>query len=183
MANLVFLDDCGFELAAFFDELTIAGHNFELFATTDEFIDYVCTGARIDIFVIDLILPDFKIRFEGKNIDTNRGMEAGLHVIKILRACGYSQPIVVLSQRVEDGAIEATLKQEVGTDNIAFVNKNRCPTVKFLKMIDETFDKGKIENSEKWGFLNIFGESLEIKPSIYGVTFDVKAAFQKLLGK
>ncbi len=176
MKNIVFLDDSPFQLEETIAELKLRGYSVSIFETTSKLFAHIEAGNPIDLFVLDVQLPEGHIEYLGNHYLTRNGLITGILVARMLRYANIETPIFMFSIAHIDSDLLMIRDFEKRDANTAFVRKGEMAThYDFADIVDELFKTGKMKKSNS--FLSILGESIQVKPSFCGVGLDLKKVF------
>ncbi|MFT7562321.1 MAG: CheY-like chemotaxis protein [Flavobacteriales bacterium] len=176
MKNIVVLDDNLFSEVATLGELKLRGYSLACFENSSELFNHLEEGRSVDLFILDVQLPEASIEYTDNHYKTMDGMRTGIVVAQLLRKAQIDVPIIFYSVAHLTEDIHPIYEYEKRDENAIYFDKSNVDTrYQLADFIDELFKKGTLSKS-KW--LTIFGNSIEVKPSFCGVGINLKEIFR-----
>ncbi|MCP5015369.1 MAG: hypothetical protein GY938_08800 [Ketobacter sp.] len=165
-------------MAAALDELRLRGYDVTVCSNTNSFFEHLTSGAKIDLFLIDVQLPEPDIEIGGICFSTRDGLSVGVLIARFLRTANIKIPIILMSIAHLHEDVASIVEYERRDRNCAYWNKTEMKTQYVLAdSIDKLFEQGSVKKS-RW--LQILGDSIVAKPSLFGVGLDLHALARKL---
>jgi CheY-like chemotaxis protein len=175
--RVVVVDDDRIQMAPFFVELNLRGIDTISMDDADQCLEYMETGGNASLFVIDIMLES-PVRYSQAL--TNNYLLTGLSVARDVRKFCPDAPIILFSNMVRAELVTEILKVAEKVGNCVLIQKHTiCEFGQFADLVETILLKGIKDNSSKslWKRL---GDSVQLKPSFFGVGIDLKALAKNL---
>lgn len=168
--NILIFDDNMFELQDFIIDLRSKNMCVDTVKTVDGFYDKITCGSLYDFIFIDIMMD---IHVEPLCMySTKGGCNSGIIIAKCLRSNGLNVPIIFIST---DWLMPSGMSYAGDINSICnccLIRKRDLKSINFLKMFDSYMETKKFLNNNS--VIEILISSIILKPSIYGMGFDVK---------
>lgn len=172
--HVVILDDDYHILSAYIAVLECLGIKVSVAGDVSKFIDILSSNIKVDLFVIDVMLPSTGSGFS--ELATNHGARTGLLIGRTLREKGIETPIIFFSVAWLDEAIEEIKRTEKSVINSVYLRKQEVTPNDLADIVKAILNKGKVPNKLSKIYSKMI-DSLFLKPSFFGVGVDIKKLF------
>lgn len=169
--HIVILDDDYHVLSPYIEELECLGYQVSACGDVEEFVDVLSNTPRVDLFIIDVMLPIFGSGFS--ELATNQGQKTGLMVGKSLREKGIETPIIFFSVAWLEGMINEIKDTEKRVKNSIYLKKLEVMPEDLALLVRRILEKGSVPGKLSKAYRKL-ADSLLLKPGIFGIGIDLK---------
>ena len=178
--RIVFVDEAQHELRPLLMELEMQGIGVSYFSTADECVADVLAGNQAALYILDITLISESI-FPDKL--TDQKLYTGLILGKVVREVFQDVPIVFYSAIGMETGIRYTENTIRAIGNSRLLRKQDISSpFEFWEKISPILESGDA-TEKKNKFLSALSAGAVLKPSVFGLGFDVKEFVKELRRK
>lgn len=174
--RVVIVDEDEIQLRPLVSELELRGLSVTIFTDADQCLDFVETKRRVDLFVVDIMLPS---KHAYSRELTENFQLTGLRLGRDIRRTYVDVPIILFSNTSRQDLVTEIRAVARKIQNCVFIQKYTITQLgHFSEMVERILAIGtkEIGNKTVWERIK---ESVFIKPSIGGVGVDLKQLTKK----